>query len=99
LAVLKRRASKVYKEARKLFRVLEKTPDLGYPLEDEWEGCFAVHVGSDRYRVIWEILPPVDDYAGASGDQVIPVVVLRVGPKTDEYKRTIYEQPRPPADS
>jgi len=95
MARLKRRAPKLHKQVEHLFRALEKTPDLGYPLEGEWEGCFAVHVGDDRYRVIWEIQPPIDDYTGRAGDQVTPVVVLRVGPKTDGQHRTIYEQPRP----
>jgi hypothetical protein len=80
-----------------LFDNLEKTPDLGYPLEDEWEGCFAVHIGNDRYRVIWEILPPVEDCEGDPGDEVVPIVILRVGPKTDERGHTIYESPRPTA--
>jgi len=54
----------------------------------------AVHVGSDRYRVIWEMLDPTDDYTGAA-DEVIPVVILRIGPKTDAQGRTIYEFLRP----
>jgi hypothetical protein len=78
-----------------LFDSLERTPDLGYPLEGEWEGCFAVHCGRDRYRVIWEILPAEEDYEGDPGDEVIPVVILRVGPKTDTQGHTIYEDPRP----
>ena len=78
-----------------MFDQLEKTPDLGYPLRDEWEGCYAVHAGQDRYRVIWELLPPEEDYEGDPGDQVVPVVVLRVGPKMASDGRTIYESPRP----
>jgi hypothetical protein len=77
-----------------LFDNLERTPDLGYPLEEEWEGCFAVHVGRDRYRVIWEIMPPVEDYENLA-DEVVPIVILRVGPKTDEHGHTIYDSPRP----
>ena len=80
-----------------LFDTLEKTPDLGYPLEGEWEGCFAVHCGRDRYRVIWELLPAEEDYEGDPGDELIQVVILRVGPKTDAQGHTIYESPRPSA--
>jgi mRNA-degrading endonuclease RelE of RelBE toxin-antitoxin system len=36
-----------------LFDSLERTPDLGYPLEGEWEGCFAVHCGRDRFPAGW----------------------------------------------
>lgn len=53
---LKRREPKVWAEIQKLFDAIEKTPDLGYPLEDEWDGCYAVHCGRDRYRVIWEVM-------------------------------------------
>jgi len=56
-----------------LFDNLESTPDLGYALEGEWKGCYAVHIGRDRYRVIWELLPPVEDYEGDPGDEVVPV--------------------------
>ncbi len=77
-----------------LFDALEQTPDLGYPLQGEWEGCFAVHVGNDRYRVIWELLPATEDYKGGPGDEVVPVAILRVGPKTDGTGRTIYNAPR-----
>jgi len=45
--------------------------------------------------VIWEILPPIEDYEGDPGDEVVPVVILRVGPKTDVQGHTIYESPRP----
>jgi hypothetical protein len=70
---------------------------MGYPLEGEWEGCYAVHTGRDRYRVIWEILPAIEDYTGEPGDEVVPIVILRVGPKTDTQGRTIYGEPRPAA--
>jgi hypothetical protein len=55
-----------------------------------------VHAGADKYRVIWEIMPPIEDYERAPGDQVVPIAILRVGPKTDAQGRTIYEEPRPP---
>lgn len=55
-----------------------------------------MHFGNDRYRLIWEILPAEEDYAGKSDDRIIPVVVLRVGPKKDARERTIYQKPRPP---
>jgi hypothetical protein len=45
--------------------------------------------------VIWEILPAIEDYEGDPGDEVVPVAILRVGPKTDERGHTIYESPRP----
>lgn len=76
-----------------LFDQLEKSPDLGYALDGEWEGCYAVHIGRDRFRVIWELMPPIEDYD--SGDELIPVVILRVGPKTDPWGRAIYDAPRP----
>jgi hypothetical protein len=81
-----------------LFDQLEKSPDLGYPLSGEWQGCYAVNIGQDRYRVIWEVMEPMEDYESDPGDEVIPVVILRVGPKTDARTgRTIYESPRPPS--
>lgn len=95
---LRRQDPKTHREIQGpggLFDNLESTPDLGYALEGEWEGCYAVHIGRDRYRVIWELLPPVEDYEGDPGDEVVPVVILRVGPKTDEQGHTIYESPRP----
>ena len=48
----------------------------------------------DRYRVIWEIADPNEDYENLA-DQVVPVVILRVGPKTDSQGHTIYVSPRP----
>ena len=54
----------------------------------------AVHAARDRYRVIWEVLDPEKDYEGIA-DQVVPIVILRVGPKTDATGRTIYEGGRP----
>lgn len=69
---------------------METSPEIGKELRDEWEGCFAVHIAKDRYRVIWELLPPEpDDYGPVN--EVVPVYVLAVGPKTDSRGRTIYE--------
>jgi hypothetical protein len=95
MRALKRRDPKTHREIERLFDVIETTPDMGYELRDEWEGCMAVHCGRDRYRVIWEPLPPEEDYDGIT-DEIIPVVILRVGPKTDSAGRTIYEDGRPP---
>jgi len=93
LKQLKRRDISTYNQVNKLLDTIEQTPDLGYPLRDEWEGCLAVHCGRDRYRVIWEILAPEEDYSGAT-DKVIPVAILRIGPKNDSHGRTIYDEGR-----
>jgi hypothetical protein len=85
----------VAQEIERLWDALERAPDLGYPLRGEWEGCYCVHLGHDRFRVIWEILDPEPDYDGPEGAEVIPVVVLRIGPKTQRGGETIYEQTRP----
>jgi mRNA-degrading endonuclease RelE of RelBE toxin-antitoxin system len=95
LKLLKKWDIKAWREIQKLFDTLETTPDLGYELGGAWAGCMAVHVGKDRYRVIWELFPPEDDYSGLA-DQVVPVVILRVGPKTDRRGRTIYERAKRP---
>jgi hypothetical protein len=54
-------------------------------------------VARDRCRVIWEIFDPEEDYEGLA-DEVVLVVILRVGPKTDSRGRTIYEAGRPGQD-
>jgi mRNA-degrading endonuclease RelE of RelBE toxin-antitoxin system len=46
-----------------------------------------MHMGRDRYRVIWEVDP-----------EIKTVFVLRVGPKERPGKGTIYQAPRPPRD-
>jgi hypothetical protein len=89
---LKSRDPKTHREVEQLLDVIERTPDFGYELRDEWDGCWAVHCGRDRYRVIWEHLEPMEDYDGIA-DQVVPVVVLRVGPKAARG-RTIYDEGR-----
>lgn len=94
MRLLKRRDPTTHKEVNGLFDVIERTPDFGYELRDEWAGCMAVHCGRDRYRVIWEQLEPVEDLEGIA-DEVIPVVILTVGPKTNTAGRTIYETGRP----
>lgn len=99
LKALKARDPKTWRQIEGsggLFDQLEKSPDFGYALDGEWEGCYAVHVGRDRYRVIWEPMEPIEDYAGDPGDELIVVAILRVGPKTDPWGHTIYEAPRPP---
>ncbi len=42
-------------------------------------------------------MPSIEDYEGDPGDELVQVVILRVGPKTDEHGHTIYESPRPSA--
>ena len=55
----------------------------------------AVHVGRDKYRVIWQIGDAGHDYEGVA-DEVVPVYILRIGPKTDG-SMTIYDGDRPPS--
>lgn len=75
-----------------MIRVLGDGPDIGgHPLTGEWEGCNTVHVARDRYRVIWTELDPEAGYEGDDEIEIVPIVVLRVGPKTDARHRTIYE--------
>ena len=71
--------------------VLRDNPSIGYELADEWAGYRAVHIGNDRYRVIWRIDPPEEDYTRAEGCQVVPVVVVRIGPKTNMMGKSIYD--------
>ncbi len=42
-------------------------------------------------------MPAIEDYEGEPGDEVVPVVILRVSPKTDLQGHAIYESPRPSA--
>jgi hypothetical protein len=91
--LIKRQDHKAYGEIQKFFRELEKSDDLGYPLHGEWAGRRAAHVYNDRYRVIWQELPEIEDYTGAEDDKVVPVQVVRVGLKTATGGGTIYEQP------
>ena len=97
MARVKARDRIAHRKIEELFRVLERSADFGYPLRDPWTGYQAVHVAQDRYRVIWREFPPESDYTGGDGDEVVPVVVVRVGPKTDAQHRSIYDEP-PPAD-
>jgi hypothetical protein len=93
---IKSQNRKIYGQIQNFLRELQNRSDLGVPLRGEWEGCRRAHVCDDRYRVIWRDLPEIDDYEGAEGDVVIPVQVLRVGPKVQLSGDTIYEQPSPP---
>jgi hypothetical protein len=95
MARIRRQDRKAHGEIQKFFRELEKTRDLGIEMHGEWEGCRRAHVCDDRYRVIWRDLPETEDYAGDADDTVVPVVVLRVGPKVLPSGETIYQQPRP----
>jgi hypothetical protein len=90
---LKQRDRKVYGEIQKFFRRLEADAGLGYDLRGEWEGWRAIHLCSDRYRVIWQDRPEIDDFEGADGDTVVPVVVIRVGPKNQPAGGTVYDAP------
>lgn len=91
---IKRRDRRAYGEIQKFFRDdLASRTDLGYPLRGELAGHRAVHVCNDRYRIIWRELPEIEDYTGAEDDRVVPVEVVRVGPKTPIGGGTIYEQP------
>jgi hypothetical protein len=93
---IQRRDRKAYGEIQKFFRdQLERTGDLGVEMRGEWQGCRRAHVCGDRYRVIWRELPEIDDYAGDPDDKIIPVQVLRAGPKTLPSGETIYQQPNP----
>jgi hypothetical protein len=69
--------------------------DFGYELRDPWPpGCFAVHCGDDKYRLIWKVYPEEDDYSRPEGSKVIPIVVLRLGPKTSYSEGTLlYDEP------
>jgi hypothetical protein len=92
--LMKRQDRKAYREIQKFFREdLEKREGLGYPLRGELAGHRAVHVCSDRYRVIWRELPEIEDHTGAEDDTVVPVEVVRVGLKTPPAGGTIYGQP------
>lgn len=97
MARIKSRDRKLHGEIEKFLKELEKSAHLGVPLHGEWDGYRRAHVCNDRYRVIWRDLPEIENYAGAEGDTVIPVQVLRVGPKV-MLAGTIYEQPRPPTE-
>lgn len=78
---IKSQNRKIYGQIQNFLRELENRSDLGVPLHGEWEGCRRAHICDDRYRVIWRDLPEIEDYEGAKGDVVVPVQVLRVGPK------------------
>ena len=92
---IKRQDRKAHREIQKFFRELEKASGLGIEMRGEWEGCRRAHVCEDRYRVIWRDLP---ETAGDAADTVVPVIVLRVGPKLLPSGETIYQQPRPRAE-
>lgn len=56
-------------------------------LREPWDGCWGIHIGQDRYRVIWEV-----------DVEIQTVFVLRVGPKERRGRGTIYDEPRPPRE-
>jgi hypothetical protein len=97
MARIKSHDRKLYGEIQKFFKELERSADLGVPMHGEWEGCRRAHVCNDRYRVIWQELPEVEDHSGAEDDTVVSIEILRVGPKV-QLRGTIYEQPRPPSE-
>jgi hypothetical protein len=92
---LKARDRKLFGEIQKFFELLENRADLGVPMHGEWEGCRRAHACDDKYRVIWRDLPEIADYSGEADETVVPVEVLRVGPKVALSGGTIYEQPNP----
>lgn len=79
---------------------LESNPiGLGYPLNREFEGCTAAHVGhGDDFRVIWKVGDPEPDHQGGGGDEVVTIAVVRAYRRRDARGRSIYELTRPPAD-
>jgi hypothetical protein len=94
MALIKRQDRKAYGVIQNFFRDdLAKSGDLGYPLHAEWSGYRAVHIYSDRYRIVWRDLAEIEDYAGAEGDMVVPIEVVRVGLKNPDGGSTIYDQP------
>lgn len=97
MARIKSRDRKRYGEIQKFLKELERSANLGVPIHGEWEGCRRAHVCDDNYRVIWRELPEIEDFEGTDDDVVVPVQVLRVGPKM-MLAGTIYEQPRPPSE-
>lgn len=74
----------IYNSAESLILLACEHPgEIGYPLEDDWEGCRAVHFWSDAYRLIWE-----------EDDEAELVIVLRVA-KRFIRGRSLYDYPRP----
>lgn len=63
---IKRLDRRAFGEIQKFFKELEGTGDLGTPMHGEWEGCRRAHVCHDLYRVIWQELSEIEDYAGAA---------------------------------
>jgi mRNA-degrading endonuclease RelE of RelBE toxin-antitoxin system len=88
LARLKKINRSAYQEVDHFIKevlAVDPSPPGAEELRPPWEGCQSIHIGRDRYRVIWEV------------DLEIQVVyVLRVGPKKRRGGGTIYDAPRPP---
>jgi mRNA-degrading endonuclease RelE of RelBE toxin-antitoxin system len=61
-------------------------PPRAEELRAPYDGCLGIHIGRDRYRVIWEL-----------DAEIRTVVILRVGPKKRRGGGTIYDDPRPTA--
>ncbi|MGI8945128.1 MAG: type II toxin-antitoxin system RelE family toxin [Thermoleophilaceae bacterium] len=83
---LRRNNRPAYQEVVRFLEGLQRWP---WPvnaeaLREPWDGCYGVHVGRDRYRVIWEV-----------DSEIQTVFVLRVGPKERRGGGTIYDDPRP----
>jgi hypothetical protein len=96
---IKRKDRKAYGEIQKFFmEQLVKTGDLGIEMRGEWQGCRRAHICADRYRIVWRDLPEIEDYEGGPDDKIVPVEVLRVGPKVLPSGETIYQQPNPAAE-
>lgn len=74
----------IYNSAESLILLACEHPgEIGYPLEDEWEGARAVHFWSDQYRLVWE-----------EDDEAEFVIVLRVA-KRFPKGRSLYDYSRP----
>ena len=94
MALIKQQDRKAYGEIQDFFRDrLAISSDLGYPLRGEWSGYQAIHIYRDRYRIIWQDLPEIEDYENGEDDTIVPVEVVRVGLKNPVGGSTIYERP------
>lgn len=87
LARLKKNNRPAYQEVTKFIE--EELAYMPWPpqadeLRPPYDGCFGIHVGQDKYRIIWEV-----------DTEIQTVWILRVGPKKRRGGGTIYDDPRP----
>jgi mRNA-degrading endonuclease RelE of RelBE toxin-antitoxin system len=59
-------------------------PPQADELREPYDGCLGIHIGRDKYRIIWEV-----------DSEIHTVVILRVGPKKRRGGGTIFDEPRP----